>query len=66
MADDNNENGNENEQRAGGYFKSGNEKVPTDWLGAIEDFTKAIELNPDFAEAYVNRGSEHACVIYMR
>ena len=27
-----------------------------DYLGAINDFSKAIELEPDFAEAYFNRG----------
>ncbi|MCX8194741.1 MAG: tetratricopeptide repeat protein [Candidatus Micrarchaeota archaeon] len=27
-----------------------------DYIGAIEDFTKAIELNPNYAEAYYNRG----------
>ncbi len=27
-----------------------------DSKGAIEDYTKAIELNPNYAEAYANRG----------
>ena len=27
-----------------------------DYLGAINDYSKAIELEPDFAEAYFNRG----------
>ena len=34
-------------------FKKENGK---DYQGAIEDYTKAIELKPDFAEAYINRG----------
>jgi TPR repeat protein len=28
-----------------------------DWAGALTDYTKAIELNPDFAEAYNGRGA---------
>ena len=28
--------------------------------GAIEDYTKAIELNPDYATAYYNRGIAHS------
>ena len=27
-----------------------------DYYGAIADFTKAIEINPNFANAYNNRG----------
>jgi len=35
----------------------GNTKVKKkDYLGAINDYSKAIELEPDFAEAYFNRG----------
>ena len=30
--------------------------VIKDYKGAIQDFNKAIELNPDLAEAYYNRG----------
>lgn len=44
-------------QTAADYFKRGNEKfVKNDFLGAEKDFTKAIELNPKFSEAYINRG----------
>ena len=32
----------------------------SDWDGAIVDFTKAVEANPAFAEAYVNRGNAKA------
>ena len=61
MADDNNENENgnenENEQRAREYVVSGLTKMRSDnWSGAIEDFTKAIELRPNYAEAYNTRG----------
>ena len=28
----------------------------SDYRGAIEDYNKAIELKPDYAEAYNNRG----------
>ena len=34
-------------------FLKGNLK---DYYGAISDYTKAIELNPNFADAYNNRG----------
>ena len=27
-----------------------------DYLGSIEDFNKGIELKPDLADAYLNRG----------
>ena len=27
-----------------------------DYLNAVKDYSKAIELEPDFAEAYFNRG----------
>ena len=29
----------------------------SDWDGAIADYSKAIELNPKFAGAYLNRGN---------
>ena len=39
------------------YFKSGNEKARIqNFTGAIEDFSKAIELNQNFATTYFNRG----------
>jgi tetratricopeptide (TPR) repeat protein len=39
------------------YFNSANEKAKIKNLsGAIEDYNKAIELNPNFAVAYFNRG----------
>lgn len=55
MADDNNEN--ENERRAKEYFKDGLKKMRAgDYEGAIVDYTKAIELNPKFADTHNNRG----------
>ena len=45
-------------QTAKEYIKSGNQKDDTkDYNGAISDYTKAIELNPDAAVAYYNRGN---------
>ena len=39
------------------YFKSAYDKSDLkDYKGAIADYTKAIELNPDFYDAYFNRG----------
>ncbi len=39
------------------YLDSGNAKADLeDYKGAIQDYNKAIELNPDLAEAYYNRG----------
>ena len=39
------------------FFKSGNEKADKgDYYGAIFDYTKAIEIDPKDADAYVNRG----------
>ena len=39
------------------YFDRGLEKgIKGDHYGAISDYTKAIELNPNFSEAFYNRG----------
>jgi len=39
------------------YKNSGNAKRDLlDYKGAIEDYTKAIELNPNYADAYYTRG----------
>jgi len=44
-------------QTAALYFSSGDSKVTKgNYTGAIADYTKAIELKPDFADAYYNRG----------
>ncbi len=40
------------------YRESGNIKYNSeDYQGAISDYTKAIEINPGFSDAYCNRGS---------
>lgn len=40
------------------YFLWGNVKYELgDYVGAIADYTKAIELKPDYASAYYNRGN---------
>ena len=40
------------------YFKSAFEKAKAgDHYGAISDYTKAIEINPNYALAFANRGS---------
>jgi len=40
------------------YFNKGNHAcVIGDFKGSIKYYTKAIELNPDFADAYYNRGT---------
>ena len=45
-------------QTAKEYFTSGlNNSENGDYYGAISDYTKAIELNPNDAEAYYNRGN---------
>ncbi len=46
------------EQKTGEeHFYSGVEKANSgDYQGAIEDYNKAIELNPKYAEAFYNRG----------
>lgn len=43
------------------YYNSGTEKYKLqNYAGAIYDFTKAVALNPSFAEAYYNRGTSKA------
>ncbi len=40
------------------YFNSGKAKYNLkDYRGTIQDYTKAIELNPNYADAYLNRGN---------
>jgi len=47
--------------QADDYNSHGTAKLEKrDWDGAIADFTKAIELKPDFAEAFNNRGYARA------
>ena len=47
----------QNQDLAEKYFNSGIEKSKKDeYELAIEDYTKAIELKPDYAEAYYYRG----------
>ena len=44
-------------QTAKEYFESGNDKAAAkDYNGAISDYTKSIELDPNYAYAYNNRG----------
>ena len=44
-------------QTAQDYFKQGNQKyLKNDFGAADKDFTKAIELNPKYVDAYINRG----------
>ena len=44
-------------QTADEYFDSGYDKDNLkDYYGAIADYTKAIEINPNYAKAYSNRG----------
>ena len=39
------------------FIKSGKAKFDEgDYRGAIADYSRAIELNPDYANAYYNRG----------
>jgi tetratricopeptide (TPR) repeat protein len=41
-----------------GYYNLGNLRLKVrDTKGSIKDFTKAIEINPSFAPAYLNRGA---------
>jgi tetratricopeptide (TPR) repeat protein len=45
-------------QKALDYYSKGNcKKLLNDYNGAISDFTKAIQYNPNFAEAYYRRGN---------
>jgi tetratricopeptide (TPR) repeat protein len=40
------------------FYNNGNSKKKAkDFKGAIQDFTKAIEINPKYSSAYNNRGS---------
>jgi tetratricopeptide (TPR) repeat protein len=44
-------------QTAVEYYNQGNAKRNLkDYIGAIADYTKAIELDPTFGHAYYNRG----------
>jgi len=44
--------------KAENFFIQGNEKYKKgDYQGAIQAFSQAIVLNPNYAEAYNNRGS---------
>ncbi|HSZ24451.1 MAG TPA: tetratricopeptide repeat protein, partial [Cytophagaceae bacterium] len=39
------------------YYQNGLTKIDRkDFNGAVEDFSKVIELKPDYASAYYNRG----------
>ena len=39
------------------YFDQGSEKHGAgNYQGAIDDYTKAIEINPQYVDAYANRG----------
>ncbi|MDR4011247.1 tetratricopeptide repeat protein, partial [Bacteroides sp.] len=43
-----------------GYYNRGNvSSLLKDYRAALADYDKAIELSPDFAEAYFNRGLTH-------
>ena len=45
-------------QTAKEYFDSGYDKTEAkDYYGAIADYTKAIEINPNYANAFINRGT---------
>ncbi len=39
------------------YVRAVTKALEKDYQGAIEDYTKAIELNPDLVEAYIKRGA---------
>jgi tetratricopeptide (TPR) repeat protein len=50
-------------QKAEQYFNKGLEKgKQKDYLGAIADYTKAIEINPKYMEAYYNRGMTNIAI----
>ena len=47
--------------RAAAYYSLGAEKLDAkDYTGAIVDFDKAIELNPEYVRAYYERGRAQA------
>ena len=47
--------------RAAAYYGLGKEKLDTeDYIGALVDFDKAIELNPTYVRAYYERGRAQA------
>jgi len=52
-------------QTAQTYIDSGSKKHRQgDYRGALQDYTRAIELNPNYADAYYSRGSVYlACFI---
>jgi tetratricopeptide (TPR) repeat protein len=39
------------------YVRAVAKALEKDYQGAVEDYTKAIELNPQFVEAYIKRGA---------
>jgi tetratricopeptide (TPR) repeat protein len=44
-------------QKAWKYYEKGNKRLQRqDYQGAIDYYTKAIKIDPNFAEAYCNRG----------
>ena len=46
--------------KAENVYKQGLEKIKKrDFKGAIEDFDRAVQLNPQYAEAYNNRGNTY-------
>ena len=46
------------QEKAKNYYKEGIKKTYySDYTGAIEDFNKAIKYNPEYIEAYLNRGN---------